>query len=73
MDEIETLERMGIALAIAVVIGLERGWSERDLPEGHRVAGVRTFGLIGLVGAIAALLADHFGSVVLGLGLALSR
>jgi uncharacterized membrane protein (DUF4010 family) len=68
MNELETLERMGIALAIALLIGLERGWSERDLPEGRRVAGVRTFGLIGLVGAVAALLSDHFGGVVLGLG-----
>ena len=68
MDEIETLKRMSIALAIAVLIGLERGWSERGLPEGRRVAGVRTFGLIGLVGAVAALLADYFGGVVLGFG-----
>jgi len=68
MDEIETLKRMGIALAIAVLIGLERGWSERGRPEGQRVAGVRTFALIGLVGVVAALLADHFGGLVLGLG-----
>lgn len=68
MDELETLKRLGVALAIAVLIGLERGWSERDLPEGQRVAGVRTFGLIGLVGAVGALLADQFGGIVLGLG-----
>lgn len=68
MDEVEVLKRMGIALAVAVLIGLERGWSGRDLLEGRRVAGVRTFGLIGLVGALASLLADQFGGVVLGLG-----
>lgn len=67
MGELETLQRMGVALAIAVLIGLERGWSERDLAEGRRFAGIRTFGLIGLVGVFAALLSEHFGGVVLGL------
>ncbi len=45
MDEVEILTRMGVALGISVLIGLERGWSERDLHEGSRVAGIRTFGL----------------------------
>ena len=68
MEEVETLTRMGVALGISVLIGLERGWSERDLHEGSRVAGVRTFGLIGMVGAVTSLLSDHFGGVVLGFG-----
>jgi uncharacterized membrane protein (DUF4010 family) len=68
MEELETLGRMGVALGIGVLIGLERGWSTRDLPEGRRVAGVRTFGLMGLAGAIVALLSEALGGVVLGLG-----
>jgi uncharacterized membrane protein YhiD involved in acid resistance len=30
---------VGIALAAGLLIGLERGWHQRDLLEGHRVAG----------------------------------
>ena len=68
MGDIDTLGRMGVALAIGMLIGLERGWSTRDLPEGSRVAGVRTFGLVALVGAVAALLSEVLGGVVLGFG-----
>ena len=35
------------ALAIGLLIGLERGWNDRELPEGSRVAGLRTFTLTG--------------------------
>jgi hypothetical protein len=38
------------ALAVGLVIGLERGWHDRELPEGGRVAGLRTFALTGLLG-----------------------
>jgi len=51
----EFLERLAVALALGLMIGLERGWQLRDLPEGQRVAGLRTFGLIGLLGGISAL------------------
>ena len=68
MSELEILQRIGVALAIGALIGLERGWSERKLSEGRRVAGIRTFGLIGLAGAFTALLSNQFGGIVLGLG-----
>ena len=68
MEEFETLGRMGVALGIGILIGLERGWSTRDLPDGRRVAGIRTFGLVGVIGAVAALLSEVLGGVVLGLG-----
>lgn len=45
-----------VALAIGLLIGLERGWSGRTAQPGSRVAGVRTFGLLGLLGGAAALL-----------------
>jgi uncharacterized membrane protein (DUF4010 family) len=46
---------LGYALAIGLLIGLERGWTSRLAPPGRRVAGWRTFGLLGLVGGVAAL------------------
>lgn len=59
---------LSVALAIGLLIGIERGWQEREAGEGKRVAGVRTHGLIGLLGGGMALLAEQFGSLVLGLG-----
>jgi hypothetical protein len=67
MSDLVVLERMAIALAIGILVGLERGWHGRDEPEGSRVAGIRSFGLIGLLGAAWALLGDFFGPIVLGL------
>ena len=49
--------RLGLALAIGFLIGLERGWHERGEEEGHRAAGIRTFALIGLLGGIFGALA----------------
>lgn len=60
---------LGIALAMGLLIGVERGWQKREAVEGTRVAGVRTYGLIGLAGGIVALLSKQSGSLVLGLAL----
>ena len=49
--------RLGIALAIGLVVGVERGWRERTDPPGSRTAGVRTYSLIGLLGGVSAALA----------------
>lgn len=57
------------ALAVGLLIGLERGWSERLRAEGSRVAGLRTFGLIGLFGGVSATLRGEFGAAVLVAGL----
>ncbi len=59
MDLSELATRLGLALALGFVIGLERGWKERDEAEGHRTAGLRTFSLIGLLGGV-------FGALSLG-------
>jgi uncharacterized membrane protein (DUF4010 family) len=56
---------VGMALAAGLLIGLERGWHQRDLPDGHRVAGLRTFALIGLLGGLSGLLAQRWGAIVL--------
>jgi uncharacterized membrane protein (DUF4010 family) len=56
---------LGIALALGLLIGLERGWQGREQPEGTRVAGIRTFALIGLLGGVWGLLAVELGAAVL--------
>ncbi len=56
-----------VALAIGLLIGIERGWQERDAKEGERVAGVRTYGLLGLMGGVTALLTEPFGHLLIGL------
>jgi uncharacterized membrane protein (DUF4010 family) len=43
------------ALASGLLIGVERGWKLRGQKPGTRVAGVRTFSMLGLVGGIAGL------------------
>ncbi len=65
MDGSEPFLRLAAALAIGVLIGLERGWQSRELPEGARGAGIRTFGLIGLLGGITASLAETLGPMAM--------
>ena len=68
MSEGEILTRLALALAIGFLIGVERGWRERDAGEGERTAGLRTFALIGLAGGIFALLAQSLGVVAFAAG-----
>lgn len=42
-----------LALALGFLIGIERGWAQRQEARGERVAGVRTFALLGLTGGLA--------------------
>lgn len=56
MDSIELFQRVGLAIAIGAAVGVERHWRERDEPAGSRTAGIRTFILVGMVGAIAGLI-----------------
>jgi len=48
---------LAVPLCIGVIIGTERGWSQRKEEEGLRVAGIRTFALTGLFGGVSALVA----------------
>lgn len=54
---LQAAQALGSALAVGLLVGLERGWRDRDLPDGGRVAGLRTFALIALCGGLAVLLA----------------
>ncbi len=64
MSEFEIIARLGIALALGLLIGTERGWAERGLEDGKRIAGIRSFGLIGLLGALWALLSRDTSVVI---------
>jgi uncharacterized membrane protein (DUF4010 family) len=54
------IERLGLALALGVFVGLERQRRGKE-------AGVRTFAFTGLIGCLGGLLGDNFALVSLGL------
>ena len=71
--KLEVLLRFGVALALGLLMGLERGWERRERPEGSRVAGFRTFGLISLLGGVTAYLGAESRVLLLtAVGLALA-
>jgi uncharacterized membrane protein (DUF4010 family) len=57
--------KLGLALAIGLLVGLERGWRERDAPAGSRTAGIRTYGISGLLGGALAALAEATHDTIL--------
>ena len=59
------LQRAGLAAAIGLLMGIERGWQERQERSGWRVAGIRTYTLIGTLGGMCGFL---MRSSPLGLG-----
>lgn len=56
--------RLAVALAIGLLVGLERGWRERDEPPGSRTAGLRTFGIFGLLGGVFAIAAEEMDAPI---------
>lgn len=66
MIELQNFKLLGIALAIGLLIGLERGWHMRDKGEGMRIAGLRTYGLIALLGGLWGILAQQAGILLMG-------
>jgi uncharacterized membrane protein (DUF4010 family) len=58
------------ALAAGLLIGIERGWRQREEPDGTRVAGIRTFTLIGGAGGLVSLCALHLSPILGGIMLA---
>ncbi len=55
---------LGIALAVGLLIGVERSWQLRGKAAGTRVAGFRTFGLLGGLGGLIGLSARNFHPLV---------
>lgn len=64
-DERELL-LLATALAIGLLIGVERGWHGLQAEKPH-IPGLRTFGLIGLLGGVTGLIARHFDAAGFGL------
>ncbi len=65
----QTLVRLGIALLLGALIGIQRGWQRRDAEAGQRVAGIRTHALVGLLGGLIALLGHTVGHWLIAVGL----
>ena len=63
MPDQANLMNLAVALGIGVMIGVERGWTQRSLREGRRMAGLRTFSLVGLLGGTAAYAGQVFGPI----------
>lgn len=57
------IAQLGVALAIGLLVGLERGWRERDAPDRSRTAGIRTFGIAGLLGGLVTALAEALNAI----------
>ena len=66
MTEFELLTRLGVALAIGLLVGLERGWRGREEEDFKRTAGIRTFALVGLLGGVSGIVAKATDPIVLG-------
>jgi uncharacterized membrane protein (DUF4010 family) len=66
MTDLENFKLLGTALVLGLLIGLERGWRERERREGMRIAGLRTYGLIGFLGGLSAMLAKEAGPQLIG-------
>ncbi|MGB8363133.1 MAG: MgtC/SapB family protein [Rhizomicrobium sp.] len=64
MTTAAVFERLGLALAIGLLIGVERGWQEREGMPGSRAAGIRTHALIGLLGAAFVTLSAASASCI---------
>lgn len=60
MDQFDLFRRLALALALGLLIGTERSWHGRAGEEGSRVAGVRTFGLMSLLGGLWGAVAVEF-------------
>lgn len=57
------LSGLALALALGLLVGLQRGWAQRQGEPGTRFAGFRTFGLLGLTGGVAGFLSDGSGPI----------
>ncbi len=63
MDLLVTFQKVGIALGLGLLVGLQREYAVSQL------AGIRTFPVITVFGTICALLGQQFGGWIIGLGI----
>ncbi|MEY2669062.1 MAG: hypothetical protein RJA59_1700, partial [Pseudomonadota bacterium] len=65
MDPYEPLLSLGLAVVVGLLIGLEREQSAPDQKEpGSFLGGARTYPMVALTGALAALVGRHYGASV---------
>ncbi|ASR09927.1 hypothetical protein CHY08_22725 (plasmid) [Rhizobium leguminosarum bv. viciae] len=60
----DEFRRLSLALAIGILVGIERGWREREAAPGKRVAGIRTYGLASFLGGICGFLQPVAGPIL---------
>lgn len=70
MDQAQLFQRLALALAIGLLVGIERGWQSREEAEGERTAGLRTYALTGLLGGLSAAVSSRGFPLVLPVALA---
>lgn len=58
----ELLQSLGTAIGLGLLVGLQREWVQ------NRIAGIRTFALLTLFGALTGLLGNAYGSWVIAAG-----
>lgn len=63
LPEMVTLQGLALALALGLLVGVQRGWVQRQAAAGTRFAGIRTFALLGLAGGIAGALQGWAGAL----------
>lgn len=63
MDALDTFQRLGLAAALGLLVGLQREHA------GTSLAGIRTFPLFTIMGTLCGLLAASFGSWLVAAGL----
>lgn len=56
LESVRTFQGLGVALGLGLLVGLQRQWS------GSQIAGVRTFPIVTLAGAVAALVGRELGA-----------
>lgn len=58
--DLTAVTSIALALALGLLVGIERGWTQRDQAPGSRFAGIRTYGLLGLAGGLGGALQVAF-------------
>lgn len=66
MMTFDLLLKLLSALGCGLLVGLERGWKEREAGPGSRTAGIRTYALVGFLGGLSGLLLPEVGEIVVG-------
>lgn len=54
--DLDAVTSIALALALGLLVGIERGWTLRDQAAGSRFAGIRTYALLGLAGGLGGAL-----------------